>query len=82
MPLRLVSTAFLVVVALAVSQSAQIVGVLLVFALMGLGLALPYVLLATLPGLQRTMPRPGRWMEVFKQVLAFPMYGAAVWLHA
>jgi thiol:disulfide interchange protein len=53
---------------------------LLVFAAMGLGMALPYALLAVAPGLARVLPRPGAWMEVLRQVLAFPMYGAAVWL--
>jgi thiol:disulfide interchange protein DsbD len=53
---------------------------LLVFAAMGLGLALPYALLAAAPGLASVLPRPGAWMEVLRQVLAFPMYGAAVWL--
>ncbi len=53
---------------------------LLVFAVMGIGLALPYVLLACAPGLGRVLPRPGVWMDVLKQVLAFPMYGAAAWL--
>lgn len=51
-----------------------------VFLAMGLGLAFPYVALAFVPGLGRVLPRPGRWMEVLKQALAFPMYGAAVWL--
>jgi thiol:disulfide interchange protein len=53
---------------------------LLVFAVMGLGLASPYVALASVPGLARVMPKPGRWMDVLKQALAFPMYGAAAWL--
>jgi thiol:disulfide interchange protein len=52
----------------------------LVFLVMGLGLAAPYVVLAALPSLARAAPRPGRWMEVLKQGLAFPMYAAAVWL--
>jgi thiol:disulfide interchange protein DsbD len=52
----------------------------LVFVVMGLGLAAPYVALASIPGLARLMPRPGRWMEILKQTLAFPMYGAATWL--
>jgi thiol:disulfide interchange protein DsbD len=53
---------------------------LLVFGVMGLGLASPYVAVASIPGLARLMPKPGRWMEVLKQALAFPMYGAAAWL--
>jgi len=51
-----------------------------VFISLGLGLALPYLLLSTWPLLQRWLPRPGIWMERVKQVLAFPMYLAAVWL--
>jgi thiol:disulfide interchange protein DsbD len=51
-----------------------------IFISLGFGLALPYLLLANWPGLQRWLPSPGLWMERTKQVLAFPMYAAAVWL--
>lgn len=47
---------------------------------LGLGLALPYLLLTSWPRLQRWLPRPGLWMEHTKQFLAFPMYATAVWL--
>jgi thiol:disulfide interchange protein len=47
---------------------------------MGLGMAMPYVLLAFMPGIGRTAPKPGRWMEVLRQALAFPMYAASAWL--
>jgi len=53
---------------------------LLVFATMGVGLALPYALLAVAPGLARMLPRPGAWMDLLKELLAFPMYAAVVWL--
>ncbi|WBV42321.1 protein-disulfide reductase DsbD domain-containing protein [Pseudoroseomonas cervicalis] len=53
---------------------------LAVFAAMGLGMAAPYALLAVFPGLAHRLPRPGAWMERLKEVLAFPMYGAALWL--
>jgi thiol:disulfide interchange protein len=53
---------------------------LAVFLAMGLGLAAPYAALALVPGIARLLPRPGRWMEVLRQALAFPMYGAAAWL--
>jgi thiol:disulfide interchange protein/DsbC/DsbD-like thiol-disulfide interchange protein len=52
----------------------------LVFLVMGLGLAAPFLVLSMVPRLQQALPRSGRWMEVFKQALAFPMYGAAAWL--
>ncbi|MES2353671.1 MAG: protein-disulfide reductase DsbD domain-containing protein [Pseudomonadota bacterium] len=47
---------------------------------LGLGVALPYLLLSNWPPLQRLLPKPGIWMERAKQFLAFPMYGAAAWL--
>lgn len=53
---------------------------LAVFLSLGLGLALPYLVLSWWPALQRWLPRPGAWMERFKQLLAFPMYAAAAWL--
>ena len=65
-------------VAFALTQPApQTVAVLLT---MGLGLALPYLLLAITPALQRLMPKPGPWMERLRQLLAFPMYASAVWM--
>jgi thiol:disulfide interchange protein DsbD len=62
----------------AVAQPAAVA--LLVFEALGLGLALPYVLLCWWPGLQRRLPWPGVWMEHLKQALAFPMYASAAWL--
>ncbi len=67
-------------VAIAAGLAAPPTITLLVFLVMGCGLAAPYVLLATSPMLGRVTPRPGRWMEVLRQALAFPMYGASAWL--
>jgi thiol:disulfide interchange protein/DsbC/DsbD-like thiol-disulfide interchange protein len=53
---------------------------LTIFGGLGVGMATPYVALAFWPALARRLPRPGRWMETFKQVLAFPMFAVAVWL--
>jgi thiol:disulfide interchange protein DsbD len=53
---------------------------LAVFAALGLGLAAPTLILALAPGLARKLPRPGPWMERLKHIMAFPMYGAALWL--
>lgn len=52
----------------------------LIFISLGLGLAFPYLLLTSWPGLQKALPRPGVWMEYTKQFFAFPMYAASVWL--
>lgn len=53
---------------------------LAVFSSLAAGLALPYVLLAWSPALMRRLPRPGPWLETFKQMLAFPMFATVVWL--
>ncbi len=53
---------------------------LLVFLALGLGLALPFLLIGFFPQLGRLLPRPGAWMETFKQVMAFPLYLSVVWL--
>jgi thiol:disulfide interchange protein len=53
---------------------------LVVFLALGLGLALPFLVLAFAPRLQRLLPRPGRWMETLKQFLAFPLYATVAWL--
>jgi DsbC/DsbD-like thiol-disulfide interchange protein/cytochrome c biogenesis protein CcdA len=53
---------------------------LAIFLSLGLGLALPYLLLTCWPRAQRWLPRPGVWMERAKQLLAFPMYATAIWL--
>jgi thiol:disulfide interchange protein/DsbC/DsbD-like thiol-disulfide interchange protein len=51
-----------------------------IFLALGAGLALPLVLVTAVPALARTLPRPGVWMEWFKQLLAFPLYGTVAWL--
>ncbi len=53
---------------------------MLIFTFLGLGLAFPYVALTILPGLQKILPKPGAWMEKFRQFLAFPMFVSALWL--
>ena len=47
---------------------------------LGLGLALPYLVLSFFPLFARLLPKPGLWMERFQQFLAFPMYASAAWL--
>lgn len=60
---------------------AQLAGVALaVFLALGLGMALPWLAIALFPPLGRWLPRPGPWMERFKQLMAFPLYATAAWL--
>ena len=51
-----------------------------VFAALGLGLSLPYLLLSFAPAMRRALPRPGAWMNTLKQLFAFPIYASAAWL--
>jgi thiol:disulfide interchange protein len=53
---------------------------LLLFAVLGLGMALPYLVMSLWPAVARAMPRPGAWMATFKTVMAFPMLATVVWL--
>ncbi len=51
-----------------------------VFVALGLGLAAPMLLLGFVPALARALPRPGPWLDGFRQLLAFPLYLTVVWL--
>lgn len=66
--------------ALAYAFAAPALQSMLVFLALGLGLALPFLLVGFVPTLARRLPRPGAWMETLKHVLAFPMYATALWL--
>ncbi len=49
-----------------------------VFVALGLGMALPILVLSFMPALFRYLPKPGPWMETFKQFMAFPLYASAL----
>ncbi|WP_159681613.1 protein-disulfide reductase DsbD [Luteimonas sp. 9C] len=66
--------------ALAYAFTASTPMALAVFLMLGLGLALPFLLIGLVPALADRLPKPGAWMETLKQVLAFPMYLTALWL--
>jgi thiol:disulfide interchange protein len=52
----------------------------LVFTCMAVGMALPYIILGMRPELLRFLPRPGAWMETFKQLMGFVLMGTVVFL--
>ena len=57
----------------------------LVFTAIAVGLSTPYLLLSLFPGAIKILPRPGAWMETFKEAMAFPLYatvGYLVWVLA
>src|SRR5690606_9228636 len=62
----------------ALTQSALVC--LTVFIALGVGMALPLLLLCYLPALAQRLPQPGPWMENLKEALAFPLYLSAIWL--
>lgn len=62
----------------ALTQSPRVA--LVIFAALGVGLALPYLLLSLAPWMRRALPKPGAWMDTLKQIFAFPMYASAAWL--
>ncbi|MDR1969144.1 MAG: thioredoxin family protein [Burkholderiaceae bacterium] len=53
---------------------------LTVFGVIGLGMALPYLVASGWPALARLLPQPGAWMDVLRKLLAFPMFGTVAWL--
>ncbi|MFT6820307.1 MAG: thiol:disulfide interchange protein/DsbC/DsbD-like thiol-disulfide interchange protein [Myxococcota bacterium] len=50
------------------------------FLAIGAGLAFPFLVIAFIPALFRILPKPGAWMETFKQAMGFALVGAAVWV--
>ena len=55
-------------------------GILLFFAIAGLGLASPFLLVAFVPAFFKVLPQPGAWMETFKQIMGFTLLATTVWL--
>jgi len=53
---------------------------ILIFSVIGFGLALPYLLITLIPSFSKILPRPGRWMETVKTVMGFALFGTAIWL--
>lgn len=62
----------------ALAQEAPVI--LAIFTAVGIGMSLPYLLLAAAPGTARFLPRPGAWMETVRGVMGFLLAAAAVWL--
>jgi thiol:disulfide interchange protein DsbD len=51
-----------------------------IFTVIGVGLSTPYLLLSAFPSAVKVLPRPGAWMETFKQAMAFPLYATVAYL--
>jgi thiol:disulfide interchange protein DsbD len=66
--------------ALGFALSQNVIVLLSVFIVMGLGLAFPYLVFALFPAWVRILPRPGSWMNTLKELMAFPLLLTCVWL--
>jgi thiol:disulfide interchange protein len=64
----------------ALDNERSIAVALLFFTVIGLGMALPYLLLSAFPRLAAMLPRPGEWMESLKQGMSFPLFAYALYL--
>jgi thiol:disulfide interchange protein DsbD len=51
-----------------------------IFAALGLGLALPFLLASWIPAVGNLLPRPGEWMDTLRRFMAFPMLATVIWL--
>lgn len=65
---------------LGMAISLPAVDALLLFAALGFGLALPYLLAGFVPAVAMLLPRPGAWMGTLRRLLAFPMFATVAWL--
>lgn len=55
---------------------------LLIFGCIGLGMASPFLLLPFVPGVRNILPKPGDWMDTFKQLMGFVMLAAVIFLYS
>ncbi len=67
-----------VAIGYALTQSA--LTIIIVFVMLALGFAIPYLMICLFPALLKLLPKSGPWMETFKESLAFPMYATVLWL--
>lgn len=73
-------TAPFMATAIGATLAMPMVEALLVFLALGLGMASPFLLISLWPAARRLLPKPGKWMQRVKQILALPMLATAVWL--
>ncbi len=67
-------------VAVGAALTMELLPAFTVFTSVALGLSFPYLLLSVFPGWISKLPKPGAWMDTFKQAMAFPLYATVVWL--
>ena len=73
-------TAPFMAVAIGAAFSLPIFYGFLIFTALAIGFAAPFLALAIVPSLSQKLPQPGPWLEILKEVMAFPMFLTAIWL--
>ncbi len=66
--------------ALAATLTLPALSAIAIFTALGIGMSIPYLVLSFAPSLLSALPKPGAWMETFKQLMAFPLFASAIWL--
>lgn len=66
--------------AFAWAQSQPLVPATIAIMFIGIGMALPYLILTLIPGFIEKLPKPGKWMDIFKKAVGFILLGIAVWM--
>ena len=67
-------------VGVALSTQISVLESLVIFISLGLGMASPYIILSAIPRLAKLLPRPGKWLDIFKKILSIPLFITAIWL--
>ena len=73
-------TAPFVGVALSFALSRSALDIFIIFTVMGLGLALPFICIAIFPSIVNKLPKPGQWMVLFKKSLSILLFATLIWL--
>jgi suppressor for copper-sensitivity B len=73
-------TAPFITIAVGYAITSNFIDMMLVFSLMGLGMATPYLMLAIFPASLRIFPKPGAWMNKFKKIVGALVFVSALWL--
>ena len=65
----------------AVAADTSVLETIMIYAMVGIGLAFPFIVISFVPAMAKWMPKPGAWMDKFKKLMGFTLMAAAVWLY-
>lgn len=66
--------------AFAWAQAQPLLPATIAIMVIGIGMAVPYLILTSIPGLLESLPKPGKWMDIFKKAVGFILLAVAVWM--